>query len=213
MIPVAPADEPATFGATVKQPGLRAIVELVGERPPRAAGRRFSQVADSREAIPPDRFPPYWRCAIDDLLENYHRICAYLRIYIPRGVGAPSVDHMVPKSMRWDQVYEWTNYRLACALMNARKSDVEQVLDPFDVQDGWFALELYEFQVVPGVGLPCSVETQVTTTIRRLRLNDSQCREARREFAVNYWCDEIKWSYLERHAPFVARELDRQRRR
>ena len=120
---------------------------------------------------------------------------------------------MVPKSIRWDRVYEWTNYRLACALMNARKCDVEQVLDPFDVQDGWFALELYEFHVVPGVGLPCSVEAAVTNTIERLRRNDSQCREARREFAEEYWSKEIGWSYLERHAPFVARELDRQGKR
>ena len=32
-------------------------------------------------------------------------------------------------------------------------------------------------------------------------------------YAMDYWCDEIKWSYLERHAPFVARELDRKGRR
>ena len=120
---------------------------------------------------------------------------------------------MVPKSMRWDQVYEWTNYRLACALMNARKSDVGQVLDPVDVQNGWFALELYEVQVVPGVRLPRGVEAKVTNTISRLRLNDSQCREARREYAVDYWGNLIAWSYLERHAPIVARELDRQRAR
>ena len=120
---------------------------------------------------------------------------------------------MIPKSMRWDRVYEWNNYRLACALMNARRGSVDHVTDPFEVEDGWFALELYEFQVVPGIGLPCNVETQVTTTIEHLRLNDSQCREARREYAVDYWCEEIEWSYLERHAPFVARELDRQDRR
>ena len=115
--------------------------------------------------------------------------------------------------MRWDRVYEWDNYRLACALMNARKSNVEQVLDPFEVQDGWFALELYEFQVVPGVGLSRDVEGEVTNTIERLQLNDSLCRETRREYAEDYWCQEIEWSYLERHAPFVARELDRQRER
>lgn len=213
MIPVSPACEPAMFDAAVRQPGLRAIAELVGEQPPRDTGRRFRQVANSREAIPADRFPTYGRYALDDLLEKYHRICAYLCIYIPKGVGAPSVDHMVPKSMRWDQVYEWTNYRLACALMNTRKNDVAQVLDPFDVQDGWFALELYEFQVVPGGDLPRSVEAEVTDTIERLRLNDSLCREARREFAEDYWCKQIAWSYLERHAPFVASEIHRQGKR
>ena len=78
MIPVALADEPVTFDATVRQPGLRAMDELAGKLPARSAGRPFNQVADSKEAIPPGRFPPYWRSAIDDLLQKYHRICAYL---------------------------------------------------------------------------------------------------------------------------------------
>ena len=30
-----------------------------------------------------------------------------------------SVDHFVPKSRRWDLVYEWSNYRLACTTMNS----------------------------------------------------------------------------------------------
>ena len=120
---------------------------------------------------------------------------------------------MIPKSIRWDRVYEWTNYRLACALMNTRKGYVGEVLDPFEVEDGWFALELYEFQVMPGVGLPSSVQTKVAGTIEHLKLNDSPCREAREGFALDYWRNEIAWSYLERHAPFVASELDRQGRR
>ena len=120
---------------------------------------------------------------------------------------------MIPKSIRWDRVYEWNNYRLACALMNTHKGYVDEVLDPFEVEDGWFALELYEFQVVPGRDLPGNVQTKVTDTIERLRLNDSLCREARQEFALHYWRKEIAWSYLERHAPFVARELARQGQR
>ena len=56
---------------------------------------------------------------------------------------------MVAKSMRWDQVYEWANYRLACSLMNARKDAIASVLDPFEIEDGWFALELVG---VPGRG-------------------------------------------------------------
>lgn len=56
MIPVAPEDEPDTFDATVRQPGLRAIAELVGERPPRESGRPFAKVADFRNDIPPAGF-------------------------------------------------------------------------------------------------------------------------------------------------------------
>ena len=161
MIRVRPAEEPADFDANVRQPGLRAVAELAGETPPRSRGRRHAQVAESRGGIPADAFPPYWREALDDLLVGYGRVCSYLCLYIPGGTGAPSVDHMVAKSMRWDQVYEWRNYRLACALMNARKGAIARVLDPFEIEDDWFALELVEFQVVPNPGLSSAVAAAV----------------------------------------------------
>ena len=209
MIRVKPAEDPPTFDADVRQPGLRAIAERVGEMPTRTAGRRYAQVAESREEIPADAFPSYWREALGDLLESYNRICSYLCLYIPRGTGAPSVDHMVAKSMQWGQVYEWTNYRLACSLMNARKGAIASVLDPFQIEDGWFALELYEFQVVPGRGPSVDVVTAVEDTIERLRLNDSECCKARSKFAEDYWQRHISLDYLRRHSPFVARELER----
>ena len=166
----------------------------------------------SRGAIPGDKFPTYWRRSLDDLMESYHRICAYLCLYIPRGTGARSVDHMIAKSAAWDQAYEWTNYRLACSLMNSRKGAVTTVLDPFDVEDGWFVLELVEFQVLPGDGLTDAMGEDVWDTIGRLRLNDDECRGAREQYAEDYWAEHVSYDYLGRHAPFVARELRRQNR-
>ena len=128
------------------------------------------------------------------MLESYDRICSYLCLYIPHGTGAPSVDHMIAKSIRWDQVYEWRNYRLACSLMNARKGAVAGVLDPFDIEDGWFALELYEFQVLPGEALSPDVATRVDVTIDRLRLNDLECCKARSKFTEEYWQGHIMQS-------------------
>ena len=214
MIPVTPAPEPPAFDKKVRQPGLRAIAELAGEQPdpPRTAGWPCKKVAASRDKIPAGKFPPYWRKVLGDLMESYQQICAYLCLYITRGTGAPSVDHAIPKSMRWDQVYEWSNYRLACSLMNARKRAAVDVLDPFEVKEGWFALELVEFQVVPGNGLPDDVTGAVTDTIERLRLNDPTCCEAREEYAENYWNGGISFRHLMQHAPFVARELQRQHR-
>ena len=163
MIPVRPAEEPPNFDADVRQRGLRAIAELVGETTPRTAGQPHAQVAQSREEIPATAFPPYWRQALIDLLASYDRICSYLCLYIPRGTATPSVDHMIAKSVRWDQIYEWRNYRLACSLMNARKGVAAHVLDPFEVEDGWFALNLSVFKVVPGTELPEEVEGRSRT--------------------------------------------------
>ena len=212
MIPVTPAPEPAAFDGKVRQPGLRAIAELAGEQPtpPRIAGQPYAPVAASRDEIPADKFPPYWREMLDDLMDSYHRICAYLCLYIPRGTGAPSVDHAVAKSKRWDRVYEWSNYRLACSQMNARKGVAADVLDPFDIGEGWFALELVEFQVLPGDGLSDEVTREVANTIERLRLNDHEFCKARAKYAEDYRNRKILFDYLKRHAPFVARELQRQ---
>ncbi len=107
-----------------------------------------------------------------------------MSVYIEPVVGGASVDHMVPKSAAWDKVYEWSNYRLACPMMNSRKGAVSFVLDPFEIEDGWFTLELVRFQVMPGAGLAASVMSGVGDCINRLRLNDRDCRSLREDYAV-----------------------------
>ena len=200
MMRVTLAPEPDTFDERVRQPGLRALDRLA---------RRYSV---PKSEIPSSKYPDYWRRSLDDLLAAYNRICSYLCLYIPRGTGAPSVDHMVPKSAAWDRAYEWDNYRLACSSMNSRKRDAATVLDPFEVEDGWFVLELVEFQVLPADGLAEPTTAAVEETIERLRLNDGECCRAREEFAEDYWSEHVAFDYVMRHAPFVANELRRQNR-
>ena len=86
------------------------------------------------------------------------------------------------------------------------------VLDPFELQHGWFALELVEFQVVPGIGLADNHAARAQATIRRLRLNLPRFCRIRAEFAEARWSGEITADYLSRHSPFVAIELRRQGR-
>jgi len=214
MIRVLPAPEPPTFDRKVRQPGLDAIAELVGEKPamPRPGPRR-RKIAEQREAIPGAAFPPFWTAALKDLLGGYQRICAYTCLYIHPATGAASADHIIPKSAAWDRVYEWTNYRLACSLMNSRKGVASVVLDPFDVEDHWFGLEFVGYQVIAREGLPAQILRHVDETIYRLRLNDEECRRAREEYAECYLGPEgLSLSYLEKHAPFISRELRRQGR-
>jgi hypothetical protein len=210
MIRVTPAPEPPTFHDRVRVPGLRAIAEMVGERPTRRGGRRFQKVADRREGIPADRFPPYWTEALDDLMVAYNRICAYSCFRIHPVTGSRSVDHMAAKSHSHDRIYEWTNYRLACTQLNTRKRDFGDVLDPFEVVDGWFQLELLGFQVIPNPELTDPIRTPVQNSIDRLRLNDF--RHLRECDAENYWAGEVSLRILTDESPFVARELRRQGR-
>ena len=212
MIRVRPAADPPSFHERVRVPGLRAIAEMVGERPPRRAGRRFKKKADLREHIPPSEFLPYWSEAIDDLMEAYDQTCAYSCFRIHPVTGARSVDHMAPKSRSWDSVYEWTNYRLASARLNARKKDFGDVLDPFAIIDGWFQLELVGFQVEPATDLGDPIRTQIDQTIDRLGLDDFIHRNARKRDAEHYWSRMVSLPVLTEESPFVAKELRRQGR-
>lgn len=193
MVPVACAEEPAIFNALVRQPGRIALAKSV------VTGKD----ADLK---------PYWRRALPELMAAYDGICAYSCFRIHPTTGAGSVDHYIPKSVNKALAYEWRNYRLACTRMNARKGKATDVLDPFEVQNGWFALELVGFQVVVGEGVAIDVASRVTRSIERLGLNADLCCDTREEYATNYWSNAIDWKHLRRNAPFVAFELERQGR-
>lgn len=93
MMRVQPAPEPADFDEKVRQPGLRAIAELVGDPPMQArSGPKREKIANRPEDIPAAKLPDYWTHALDDLLGSHHRVCAYVCVYIERVTGASSVD-------------------------------------------------------------------------------------------------------------------------
>ncbi|WP_257462982.1 HNH endonuclease family protein [Archangium lipolyticum] len=186
MIHVEPQPEPPDFDAKVRQPGHADLASLAGE------------------------LRPLWRHCAMQLWEAYKGVCAYSSLHIPRGTGALSVDHLLPKSKRRELAYEWSNYRLACVRMNARKNDLEDVLDPFEVRDGWFALELSTLEVIPGDGLPEQLRAQVQKTIDRLDLNDDEFVRAREAYFLAWKEGEMRFRYLLKHCPFLAKELLRQ---
>lgn len=211
MILIKLAPEPADFDATVRQPGLRAIAELVGEPDlPKRRGKKRKVIAATRDEIPAGKFPPFWTEALPELHEAYGRVCAYMSFYIERVTGAASVDHMLPKSLNWQEVYEWRNYRLACSLMNSRKNDYQDVLDPFEIDDDWFRIESVAYQVVPAPNLPPDIHLKVQATIDRLKLNDYECLKLREEYVAAFQQGDITQNYLRQRAPFLAREMERE---
>lgn len=211
MIPVQPAPEPPSFDAGVRIPGLRAIAELSGKsfHPPRTSGRPFSKVSVTEGEIPPDKFPSYWTDALDDLMTAYQAVCAYSCFRIHPTTGAKSVDHFVPKSQDWKQVYEWSNYRLSSSIMNALKGEYTDVLDPFTIGEGWLQLEPVGYSVSANPALPSDVQSLIAQTIQRLRLNSAEMCRNREEDATRYLDGEVSLNILEQESPFVAFELRR----
>lgn len=226
MIKVKPAAAPGDFDQRVKDPGLIAIREMVGKTPHkrRTSGRAFAQrtrkavnsAGDSVEVpvtseadLASCHFPAYWTRVLDDLMTAYDEVCAYSCFRIHPITGARTVEHVAPKSLSWDQAYEWGNYRLVCSLMNARKNNFVDVLDPFEVPNGWFELEPVGFQVRPRPDLPDDLRAMVQDTIDRLGLNDAVFLKMREEDAERLWNHDYSHNVLMKESPFVAMELKR----
>jgi len=212
MIPLKLAPEPPEFDEGVRQRGLAAIDELVGRTPRRTRpGPRRKKVASTEAEIPSSEFPAFWRDVLPAMLNAYERRCAFLALHIELATGGATVDHMIPKSREWKLVYEWHNYRLCCAHVNSLKSDSADLVDPFECEENWFALEIVEFRVVPGDGFAQATNQQYAAIRNTLELlNSRDCCEARRSYFDAYREKHVSWQWVLRRAPFVAREMLRQ---
>lgn len=195
MIPVTPQPEPSAFDAKVRKPGQKWISK---------SGLNPQQPVPSGQKI-----PSHWTKCTNELHEAYGGICTYLCVYIELA-SPPSVDHFVPKSMRLDLAYEWTNYRLAFSLMNSRKKAFEDVLDPFTLDAGTFELGLSMERIRPASGLPAARTQAAQATIDRLKLNDAICRKIRLRHWTKYIQGKISSDELREQSPFVWFEADRQ---
>lgn len=223
MIYVRPAPEPEDFDSQVRRPGLQALRELVGDRRavPRP-GRKRRAVARRIEELASESLPPLWRNCLPRLRTAYRDICSYLGMKIHPATGAATVDHFKPKSVWQILAYEWTNYRLAARQVNASKGEHEDVLDPFEVENGWFELNLGTFEVSASRDLDEALAEKVQATIVRLKLNDPTFCKAREEYHDRYHGlseavgnrvrEALPLSWLEEECPFVALELERQGR-
>lgn len=155
----------------------------------------------------------YWRQAIPDLKQAYRNVCSYCCLYIHRVTGGPSVDHYISRYKSPKHAYEWSNFRLACALMNSRKGVSEDVIDPFLLKEDWFTIDFTTFMMMPSDNLNDDEKKQVMDTINRLQLNeDDACVEARKEYVDQYISGDTKgnFAFLEKEAPFIAYEMKRQ---
>jgi hypothetical protein len=161
--------------------------------------------------LPPNaEIPAYWRACLDDLYQNYGGTCAYLAVFFERVTGGASVDHFIAKSDRADLAYEWSNYRLACSTMNSRKWTYDDVLDPFEVLEGWFHVELVSGRIYANPGLPEPTRKRIDHTIKRLRLDDYGNREMRARHYQEYRENFYNAEFLRKRSPFVWYEAERQ---
>ncbi len=145
------------------------------------------------------------------MLDAYERRCAYLAMHIHHATGQPTVDHVLPKSRAWDQVYEWANYRLCAAIINSKKGVLLTLVDPFTIGPNWFALNLDTCHVERGDKAPTAEWARIDATLPVL--NQRLCVAEREEYVRCYrlgpGAGGFDLAHLQSRAPFIASELRR----
>ena len=197
MLVVHPA-EPATFDQDVRGPG--ALFLAIARAPTAAAWRNNN----------------YWRRAHQDLYRGSNGVCVYSGSFTPRASGravdhASSIDHFVPKSHDPALAYEWSNFRLCRALLNQRKGDNRDVLDPVTLPGRWFVLDLVTFRIEPNDGLAEPNRRAVLDSIRRLCLNDDDdLVDERARVIFNFAAGRLPRADLISKFPYIDGELTAQ---
>ncbi len=193
MIHVSCKPEPVEFNDKVRKPGRRFLAAC-----PRPTQRQW-------------RIHSYWRRILHSLHSAYAGICGYSCHWIPYDTGADTVEHFKPKTKYPKEAFEWANFRLVCQLLNSRKGEDEEILDPFSIQTGWFVIEFPALIVKPAPNLRKSLQESVKRTRDVLGLNDeATCMMMRQQFVIDYCKNEISFAHLEKRAPFLALQMKTQ---
>lgn len=150
----------------------------------------------------------FWSRAASQLHAAYAGICAYTAMYLPQ---QGSVDHFLPKTTHPHLAYEWNNYRLACGRVNSTKGNVTGILDPFQVEDDWFYMDVPACLLRPNPSLDANLRGDIRSTINTLRLNDDDSYvQERCAILMDYAREDVTICFLERRYPFLAKEVTRQ---
>lgn len=201
MIRVVPQPEPADFAAKVAVPGE----QWLNAQPWYDA----TQHAPCRSVPSKTKFPPYWTKVGKELYDVYGGVCAYLGIYFEYVTGASSVDHFLPKSQFPGLAYRWENYRLSCLGVNRSKRAKTKILDPFEIEDDWFDVDLRTGAIHPNEGLEEALKTKIRDTISALGIDQQVFREMRLRHIAHFLKKEISETYLKQNSPFIWHILHR----
>ncbi len=139
-----------------------------------------------RHKLPPPPVPSHfwnnkehWRLALDELCVAYDRRCAFSTFRIEPVTGSRTVEHFQPKSKYPERAYDGTNFRLVCGLMNGRKRENEDVLDPFTIPADAFDIVPTSGEIMVHRNCPSGLRAMAQSTITRLKLDDGECNAHR----------------------------------
>ena len=153
----------------------------------------------------------YWSEFKPHLAEGFRNLCGYGAMYEPVG----TIDHYIACGDDMSQSYEWDNYRFSAQWINSckqsRKPGQLQVFDPFEVEDGWFEIELPSLQLKVADRLPPELRERADFTLDQLHLrHDERVLRQRSEWYRMYQDREINFDGLSKKAPLIAQAVEKQ---
>ena len=186
MIRVAPVPEPPDFDAKVRRPG-----------------RAWLRQSPALQR-PKDLWSPFRHA----LAVGFAHRCGYTAMFDPAG----SVDHYLSVKNERERAYEWSNYRYSQEWLNKSKRNVdERVLDPYEVEDGWFEVLLPSLQLVVTSKVPPAERARAAYTLTRFHLRDDErVLRQRREWYRMYLDQELTLGGLRKKAPLIADAVEKQ---
>jgi hypothetical protein len=193
MIPVTKQQEPANFDRDVRKKGMEFL-----KKNPHPTTKDFKR-------------HNYWKNINAGFYCSYKGICAYTGEWFSNSQSNVSIDHFIPKTTAPTLAYEWDNYRLTTQKMNSNKGDKVGLIDPFEVQLGWFILDFPSCLIKPNPKLSVILREKINFTIEILKLNiDDENVQNRLNIILYYIKGDISFRYLKEKYPYIAYEIERQ---
>lgn len=151
MIPVQPVPKPADFEARCETPG-----------------NSWRVANPSRSPRDHDLWSPFRGL----LKQGFGSRCGYCGIHVS---GKGTVDHFLSIHNHPGSAYIWENYRFSSDDMNRKKRTLDdQVLDPYEVGEGWFDIDLQDLRMVVTNKVPVHLRAKAEFTLKRLGLEDDE---------------------------------------
>ncbi|HEX7136668.1 MAG TPA: hypothetical protein VF219_02430 [Vicinamibacterales bacterium] len=134
---------------------------------------------------------------------GFGSLCGYAAMLDPTG---GTVDHYFSYRNRPELAYEWSNYRFASSTMNSIKRTADdEVLDPYEVGDGWFEIILPSLQMRVTDRVPREHRSRAEATLSRLKLRDDErVIRWRQSWYEMYRAGRLTIDGLQQVAPLIA---------
>jgi hypothetical protein len=123
-----------------------------------------------------------------------------------------TVDHFLSVRHHRRRCYDWSNYRYVSASINSSKRDADDtVLDPYEVEEGWFEIILPSLQLCLTDRIPPNLRAKAEFTLMRLKLRDGErVIRQRRAWYRLYLEGRLSLDGLKKVAPLIAHAVRRE---